>query len=408
MITFRVRRSNRNDFSTIDFRCPGVYRHQGQDLKCSLGKPWSEIVPDAPAPDWIPNSTYECGRAVTIMQQNHIPDSAHRDLLLDTSYVTLSVSGLAVAYSYFRKNCIHISTYLRRTQLEDTENHLRRHREEPFNVAKLVREARGSAVLLTEWKKEDWARLPKKPVIVLLPEGFEEHCPGFTSGTQKAFSYRTPGDIQLEWFGDEPSAIVLFSPLREATLPEWCVAWTTFMEFVSEGTDLFCLPSPRDQGAWGAGVDMIRDLAEETLVQRPSLVGRINYLFPVMGPAHEQNLPCEVLGTRLAAQPHFLPSAAKKFLNATCTYYGIRLKLEPYRRIAELNQPPDNRRREERDQEEAPTRAGEASDHRRPPRDRPRNDPRQYHQPHRRFHRGSYLVFYRGSRFSPYRRYPRW
>ncbi|EYB95082.1 hypothetical protein Y032_0164g3554 [Ancylostoma ceylanicum] len=58
-----------------------------------------------------------------------------------------------------------------------------------------------------------------------------------------------------------------------------------------------------------------------------------------MGPAHKQNLPCKVLGARLAVQPHFLPSAAKKFLNATWTFYGIRLKLEPYRRIAELNQP---------------------------------------------------------------------
>lgn len=41
------------------------------------------------------------------------------------------------------------------------------------------------------------------------------------------------------------------------------------MKFVSEGTDLFCLPSPRDQAAWGARVDMIGDLAEETLEQRP-------------------------------------------------------------------------------------------------------------------------------------------
>ncbi|KHJ99266.1 zinc knuckle [Oesophagostomum dentatum] len=45
-----IRRSKRNDSATIDFRCPGIYRHQGQDLKCSVGKPWSEIIPDAPVP----------------------------------------------------------------------------------------------------------------------------------------------------------------------------------------------------------------------------------------------------------------------------------------------------------------------------------------------------------------------
>ena len=132
--------------------------------------------------------------------------------------------------------------------------------------------------------------MPREKVIILLPEGFGEHCRGFSSEAQRAYTYTLPADINESWFGEEPSAIVLFSPLIDASLSDWCSAWGLFMRYVAEGIDFFCLPSPRDVSVCGSGVDVIGDLAEETISQRPSLAGRVNFFFPSMDHISDDDL----------------------------------------------------------------------------------------------------------------------
>ncbi|ETN83732.1 integrase core domain protein [Necator americanus] len=342
MIIFRGRRSSRTDPATVDFRCPGTYEHVGQKLICKQPGPLRDVVPNAPLPYLVLRSPFELGRAVTILQQTHLPETAVRDLLLDTTYITLSPTALSVAYSYLRKGCMHIGTYLRHVHQIGSIKHSPRHRDDPFDIDNIVRRATTSMPILTAWTAEAWGTLTEKKVIVLLPHGFSDYTRGFSFKTQRAYSYLTPRDIQEDWLEGELSAIVLFSSMTNDTVDDWIEPWCHIVTAIANGADLFCVPGPRDDGNWGFGVDLLRDLCEETVSQRPSLKTRIHILLPLSSEEGDST-PFNILGVRRTNVPRFYtPSCAKRFLNATVRYYALRIKLYPFIRTDRDQHPPGN------------------------------------------------------------------
>ncbi|KAL6724179.1 hypothetical protein Aduo_019090 [Ancylostoma duodenale] len=109
---------------------------------CDADRPGtlSDIIPNAPIPDWILASTFELHRALTILLQTHLPEPALRDLLLDTDYITMSPTGLAVAYAHLRMGCMHTGAFLRGARKEQITDHPSRHREDPFDIALIAEE----------------------------------------------------------------------------------------------------------------------------------------------------------------------------------------------------------------------------------------------------------------------------
>ncbi|VDO11379.1 unnamed protein product [Haemonchus placei] len=174
------RRSHTEDVETIGFCCPETYMHHNQHLSCAMARPWGTIIPNAPIPELITKTPYELGRAITIAMQTHVSDAVKRDLLVDDSYVTLSPTGLAIAYAYFRGACMHLSQMIRVAQLEARESHRHRNGHEAFDADRVEWEALKSSILLKPWTIDRWSAMRCKRTIILLPAGFENHTEGFT------------------------------------------------------------------------------------------------------------------------------------------------------------------------------------------------------------------------------------
>ncbi|EYC38346.1 hypothetical protein Y032_0723g1841 [Ancylostoma ceylanicum] len=130
--------------------------------------------------------------------------------------------------------------------------------------------------------------------------------------------------------------MIIFSPMSGGPVRQRSGAWLSIMTAVSEGADLYCLTSPRDDTNWGFGTDLLRDLCEETIIQRPSLERRIHILLPYSDQNYGDTVPFITLSIRRANIPHYYtPSAAKRFLDATKRYYATHLRFEPYQRDPE-------------------------------------------------------------------------
>ncbi|RCN44013.1 hypothetical protein ANCCAN_09958, partial [Ancylostoma caninum] len=263
----------------------------------------------------------------------HLSKPAQRDALLDTSYITLSPVGVAVAYAYLRKKCLHIGNYLHQAiPVAHREPHPPRHREQPFNLEELIPAAFSHHAISLDWTTSKWHTLDKKKVVVCLPEGFENHAALFTRRHQVAYAYTGPLDFQESWFSGEISAIVLFSPTQSASAEDWYRVWRWLIRCVAHGTDLFCLPGPRDDANWEFGVDFLRDFIDETLVQRPSLKNRIHDLLPFPS-ERDADTPFNVIGIRRTNPRRvYTECAAKRFLNFTAQFYRPCIVLEEYRR----------------------------------------------------------------------------
>ncbi|KAL6723809.1 hypothetical protein Aduo_018776 [Ancylostoma duodenale] len=94
------------------------------------------------------------------MQATHLPDHVKRDLFLDTRHITISATGLVVAYAYPRKKCVHIGSHFRKAIHAHVEPYPHRHNEEPYNLEALA------TVQMTidtrDWTTTEWSRLEVK------------------------------------------------------------------------------------------------------------------------------------------------------------------------------------------------------------------------------------------------------
>ncbi|VDO57899.1 unnamed protein product [Haemonchus placei] len=158
--------------------------------------------------------------------------------------------------------------------------------------------------------------LPRLKTLILLPEGFYTHVAHISSERQVAYAYMNPQSIKAEWFVGQWSAVVVFSSMYYAGTRSWTKSWELILSVVALGAELVHLPGPHDDFEWGKGVDMLRDLAEETIEQRPSLAQRIKILLPRKAEASNKSHPLFAIEGKTTSQPRFYTgtSASKFFI----------------------------------------------------------------------------------------------
>ncbi|KAK5971246.1 hypothetical protein GCK32_022804 [Trichostrongylus colubriformis] len=129
----------------------------------------------------------------------------------------------------------------------------------------------------------------------------------------------------------------MISSGQYADLPRWKNAWFLLMKAVSAGSDLIMLPGPRDCQDWGKTVDLLRDIAEETSAQRPSLKQKIRCLLPLKSHHSMADAPFDRLADKinLVTGRHFTQSAAKRFWSATLRQHSAILRMPQCKRLPE-------------------------------------------------------------------------
>ncbi|VDL83965.1 unnamed protein product [Nippostrongylus brasiliensis] len=228
---------------------------------------------------------------------------------------------------------------------------------------------------LHPWTSISWKQLKPRKNLIVLPSGFQAVLDCLKTDDQTAVVMLKPEDVQPDWFTDDYSSIVLFSTAEFAGTTRWAGTWTLILQQVAKGTELIVLPGPENDQDWRKSVDMLRDLCEETIAQRPSLKSCIKCLLPMKS-------EFEVIGAafRTAKFEHgkvFTQSAAKRFWTATTTQHAGILKLAPFKRLAEqaTSSAPRNPRPQQGQQSAwrcQQRRGGQAYKHQRTPRiDRP-------------------------------------
>ncbi|EYB86578.1 hypothetical protein Y032_0276g1079 [Ancylostoma ceylanicum] len=176
--------------------------------------------------------------------------------------------------------------------------------------------------------------------LILLPAGFENVVKCLESDTQKALVMRKPEGVQPEWFTEDYSAIVVFSTAEFAGTTRWRGVWTLLMQAVAKGSELIALSGPQNGDDWGRSVDLMRDLFEETIAQRPSLASRMRCFLPLRSQQEMQGVGFRALADKTSEQLKILTqSAAKRFWTATMVQHSAFLQLSPFRRTPEARAP---------------------------------------------------------------------
>ncbi|KAL6727791.1 hypothetical protein Aduo_009636 [Ancylostoma duodenale] len=135
--------------------------------------------------------TFPAESSGTILQAPHVPEHIKKDMLLDTSYIKMSATGLALVYAYLRKKCGD----LRRAILALVEHQPHQHTEEPYNLATFVRKPYRCQSILTDWTTAQWSRLEMEKSAIISPAGFYPYVCGFTHMHQIVYFCVGPRDF---------------------------------------------------------------------------------------------------------------------------------------------------------------------------------------------------------------------
>ncbi|EPB71435.1 sushi domain protein [Ancylostoma ceylanicum] len=321
------------DPGSVDFTCPGSITRHGQQLYCRIAEPWKTFAPYAPLGDLVFPTVYEFARATSILQQSHISNDQKIAHILNSNYVILSSTALGFVLSAYRAKCYHFMQYMDGLLDPTTANtvHPPRSEDDPFDMSELYQQAISWA-FAHPWNDNLWRQIRLKPTLVLLPQVFEEHVENFTAKRQIVKSYGKPKSIQDDWFDQEFSAVILFNPTEYSSLINWKTAWSRILMTVAEGADLFVLPGPKDDKDWGKSVDMLRDLCEETLALKPSLLPRLRCLLPTQSEMRAAEHPCEIpLKMMAGTSKSYSPHSVKVFFDMTQAFFGQYFSLKPFR-----------------------------------------------------------------------------
>ncbi|EYC04967.1 hypothetical protein Y032_0084g1698 [Ancylostoma ceylanicum] len=321
------------DPGSVDFTCPGSITRHGQQLYCRIAEPWKTFAPYAPLGDLVFPTVYEFARATSILQQSHISNDQKIAHILNSNYVILSSTALGFVLSAYRAKCYHFMQYMDGLLDPTTANtvHPPRSEDDPFDMSELYQQAISWA-FAHPWNDNLWRQIRLKPTLVLLPQVFEEHVENFTAKRQMVKSYGKPKSIQDDWFDQEFSAVILFNPTEYSSLINWETAWSRILMTVAEGADLFVLPGPKDDKDWGKSVDMLRDLCEETLALKPSLLPRLRCLLPTQSEMRAAEHPCEIpLKMMAGTSKSYSPHSVKVFFDMTQAFFGQYFSLKPFR-----------------------------------------------------------------------------
>lgn len=329
---------NRTAFSSscdvhhIDWHCPKKLMCQGTEVECAVNVSLQEVMPNAPFGSLKFSSPYDLARLLSVLSQSHIPESFRIARLLDRNYDVLTPGGLGMAFSFYRQHCIHIVMASVAEAGVVQPEHPPRGTCDPYNTAVIADQARRYAEVHA-WTSNSWKDLKPRKNLIVLPAGFEKVLDGFKTKEQVAVVMQKPEDVQPEWFAENYSSIILFSTAEFAGTMRWAGTWTLLLQQVAKGAELIALPGPENDGDWRKSVDMLRDLCEETIAQRPVLRNSIKCLLPLKS-------QYEMIGAgfRAAKTEHgklFTQSAAKRFWTTTMTQHAALLKLAPFKRTPE-------------------------------------------------------------------------
>ncbi|KAL6729967.1 hypothetical protein Aduo_000973 [Ancylostoma duodenale] len=305
--------SSTSDVHHVDWRCPGKLMYQGVEVECSAAVPLQDVIPNAPLGALTFSSPFELSRIFAVLSQSHTPDSWRTARVLDRNYDVITPTGLGLAWSFLQQHCIHMTlTTVAEAGLVAAE-HLPRNSRDPINLGNVADKAR-EFVKSNPWTNSSWKLLKPRKNWILLPAGFENVVKCLESDTQKAVLMRKPEDVQPEWFTEDYSAIVVFSTAEFAGTTRWPGAWTLLMQAVAKGSELIALSGPQNGDDWGRSVDLMRDLFEETIAQRPTLASRMRCFLPLRSQQEMQGVGFRALADKSSEQLKVLTqSAAKRF-----------------------------------------------------------------------------------------------
>ncbi|EYC07872.1 hypothetical protein Y032_0068g180 [Ancylostoma ceylanicum] len=333
---FRTTFSSTSDVHHVDWHCPGKLMYQGVEVECSAAVPLQDVIPNAQFGALTFSSPSELSRIFAVLSQSHIPDSWRTARLLDRTYDVITPTGLGLAWSFYQQHCIHMTlTTVAEAGLVAAE-HPPRNSRDPINLGNVADKAR-EFVKSNPWTNSSWKLLKPRKSLILLPAGFENVVKCLESDTQKALLMRKPEDVQPEWFTEDYSAIVVFSTAEFAGTTRWRGAWTLLTQAVARGSELIALSGPRNGDDWGRSVDLMRDLFEETIAQRPTLASRMRCFLPLRSQQEMQGVGFRALADKSSEQLKVLTqSAAKRFWTATMVQHSAFLQLSPFRRTPEV------------------------------------------------------------------------
>ncbi|VDL69429.1 unnamed protein product [Nippostrongylus brasiliensis] len=327
--TFRTSFSSTTDVHHADWHCPGKLMCQGAEVECSIDVALKDIVPNVPFGDLKFSSPYELSRLLSILSQSHLPESWRTARMLDRSYDTTSPIGLGLAWSFYRRHCVHMTLATVTDAGRVLPNHPSRGKCDPYNIANIADNARKYADT-HPWTSSSWKEVKPRKNFIILPTGFERVLEGFKTETQTAVVLKKPEDLKPEWFVEDFSSIILFNPAEFAGTMRWRGAWTLLMQTIARGTELIVLAGPENDREWRRSVDMLRDLCEETIAQRPSLQNHIRCLLP-----HRSQYEMIGAGFRTATHEQgklFTESTSKRFWTSTMAQCSAFISLAPFSR----------------------------------------------------------------------------
>ncbi|CAJ0596622.1 unnamed protein product [Cylicocyclus nassatus] len=318
----------------VSWKCPGKLAHGNTVLECSIEERVPDVIPNSPLSCISIGTPYDLARNISVITQSHVPDNWRVARLLDVSYDILTPHSLGISLSYFRSHCLHATLASVVDAKKPAQDCPPRTRDDPYNLSYLY----GKAVEFANcnpWMESRWCQLKPRETLILLPEGFDEVLRCLEADFVAVHVIRSPDEVEPEWFVEELSAIILFSPASSSDILRWRSAWTLFLHAVAQGAELIALPGPQDDEGWGATVDLLRDLMEETCAQRPSLAPKMRCLLPKRSENAMLGAAYKILADKinLVTGRHFTQSAAKRFWNATKTQYSAFLKLPDFKRI---------------------------------------------------------------------------
>ncbi|EYB94572.1 hypothetical protein Y032_0170g268 [Ancylostoma ceylanicum] len=335
--------SSADNVRHVDWICPGQLTLNGQSVQCSLETTIRDVIQNAPLSSFSFKSPYELARIIAVITQSHTPDNWRISRMLDSSYDILTVSSLGMAISYYRSHCIHCTL----ASVADAGNSMilcpPRSHNDPYHLPHLFPKAVDFANR-NPWTSASWTLLKPRKTLVLLPEGFDETLRCFESEMMLAKVMHNPEDVDPNWFEEELSAVVVFSPASYWSALRWRTPWVLFIQAVAQGAELIALPGPQDDETWGKSVDMLRDLMEETAAQRPSLAKRLRCLLPLKSEDNRIGAAFKILADKinLVTGRHFTQSAAKRFWTATMAQYSAFVRLPECKRVRNVSENNEN------------------------------------------------------------------
>ncbi|KAL6729709.1 hypothetical protein Aduo_000742 [Ancylostoma duodenale] len=300
--------SSPSDVHHVNWHCPGKMTYQRLGMECSATVPLQDMVLKAPfGALTFSHSPLVLSHLFGVLSRSHNPESWQSGTarLLDCIHDGIKPTEFGLAWSFFQQYCTHMTlTTAVEVALVAAEHPPRKSRDF-INLGNVADKAR-QLVKNNPWTNISSKLLIQQKNLIFLPAGFENVVKCLESETQKVLVIREE-DMLPELFTEDYSAIVIFSTTESVLATRCCGAWTLLMQAVAKGSELIALAGPQNGENWGRSVDLMRDLFEEKIAQRPTLGSRIRCFLPLRSEQEMQGV-----GFRALADKTKIPTRRNK------------------------------------------------------------------------------------------------